>query len=447
MSISKLFTTALYIGFSWSLMAQVPISPVLQVNDGQISIGIQQPCFQPGDTVHFTITDQKGNLPDGALVQVEWLDEKGRLLESKLLSLKAGKACQYFDNKKIKKGPSLIRAYFSENGQPKHFSRQLIFIQNENTLPFVTLPDSLYPYTINAPIKKVDMGFTRYFLIREKFPHTNVQYQRIEEDSVVTELDQAERINDSLVRITNQHFVGPANYRFYVNNAYDYKSYDEFQFTPLYKNGMVMWAGDPLSENLMQFALQQLQGKAAAGNKKRNPETITAYTKEGLPDVTVNTLRKTPAQQLEDKYSSNAYFRQLFGQTVVVTDDVQNNPNMSVLDYLAIKFPIIQQVNGQLRYRNGAVGIFVDELPNPLPENLRDIALIKFIKGPIRGLNEGGGGLQNSRAGLTGMQGTLVFYIRKGDEWSPNPKVKQVSLSIQGIDNQPCQDLPHNVPQ
>lgn len=411
------------------------------ISDGFLLVKASQSVYAPGDTLFFSVSDSSKKIPDNALIHVDWLDEAGRKLDFQYLSLNQGKTCGYFENKKIISGPTMLRAYFTSNAQPMHISRDFIFIDSKKKDKLIEFPDSLYPYIINAKYSTVDIGFTNYYFIKEKFKKSTIQYQLIDEKGDIQLIDQAERINDSVFRVVNVDFKGKGSIRLYVNNEMEYKDYDGFSIEPADKKGLVVWDFDSVSRKAMAYVKNYLQQNKKNNKAKSGEAELTNYTKEGLIDVTVNSVIKSKEEELSNKYVQNGFFRNIFSQSVNVLEDPTANINLTVQDYVLQKFPITLK-NGELRFRNGTIDIFVDESRfTALPENLRDIAYIKFIKATIRGLNEGGGALmQGSKAAPAGVTATLAFYIKKGDEPLPNNKLKTISFPIIGIQSIACKD-------
>ncbi len=412
------------------------------ISDGYLLVKASQSVYAPGDTLFFSVLDNSKKIPDNALIHVEWLDEAGRKLDFQYLSLNQGKTCGYFENKKIISGPTMLRAYFTSNAQPMHISRDFIFIDSKKKDKLIEFPDSLYPYIINAKYSTVDLGFTNYYFIKEKFKKSTIQYQLIDEKGDIQLIDQAEKINDSVFRVANVDFKGKGSIRLFVNNEMEYKDYDGFSIEPADKKGLVVWDFDSISRKAMAFVKNNLQQTKKNNKSKTGEAELTNYTKEGLPDVTVNSVVKSKEEELSNKYVQNGFFRNSFSQSLNVLEDPTANTNLTVQDYVLQKFPVITLKNGELRFRNGTIDIFVDEARWPaLPENLRDIAYVKFIKATIRGLNEGGGALMpGSKAAPAGVTATLAFYIKKGDEPVPNNKLKTISFPITGIQSIACKE-------
>ncbi|MEI6265100.1 MAG: hypothetical protein WCP74_08335 [Sphingobacteriia bacterium] len=412
------------------------------IADGFLKVKASQSVYAPGDTLFFTVLDESKKIPDNALIHVEWLDEVGRKLDFQYLSLNQGKVCGYFENKKIISGPTMLRAYFTSNAQPMHISRDFVFIDSKKKNQLIEFPDSLYPYIINAKYTTVDIGFTNYYFIKEKFKKSTIQYQLVDENGDIQFIDQAERINDSVFRVANVDFKGKGSIRLFVNNEMEYKDYDGFSIEPADKKGLIVWDFDSISRKAMAYVKNNLQQSKKSNKAKSGEADFTNYTKEGLPDVVVNSVVKSKEEELNNKYVQNGFFRNNFSQSVNVLEDPTANTNLTVQDYVLQKFPVITLKNGELRYRNGTIDIFVDESRfSALPENLRDIAYVKFIKATVRGLNEGGGALlPGSKAAPAGVTATLAFYIKKGDEPLPNNKLKTISFPIVGIQSIACKE-------
>jgi hypothetical protein len=404
------------------------------------------------DSLLFSVEDQSDKIPNGSIIRVDWLDENGRLLDYKLIPLTDGKVCGAFANDQISRGPTLLRAYFFENGKPMHTARTIIYIGGK--VNALTIPENLQPAIINAPFKKADKTFSVAYFIREKYRSSSIQYQLVNQNGELEIIDGIDRINDSLLRIKDIDFVGRGSIRFFVNAEREFRDYDNFKIESIEPIGSIAWGTDDISKNLMSFVKEQLK-KESTWTKKTNGEAqVTQYTKNGLPEVVVSAVRKSRTQEMEERYIQNNLFRNQNSSSVVVVDDPAANANMTMRDYILLKFPVIRWVNGEMQYRTGNVQFYLDE--NPIDDisaiNIRDVAMVRLIKGSIRGLNTAEGepatvspspGSTKKRSSgiggaIAGNTATVAIYTNKGDTRELELKKKIVALPIIGIEASRC---------
>lgn len=419
------------------------------LNEGCLLFKETPEAITPGTPVKFKLVDTSNTLPDSTVVRIDWLDEGGHLLNFALLYLQNGVACYSFDNNKILKGPTLLRGYFFSKGNPRHIARQFVHINAASTVPEVLIPDSLQPFIINKPFATVDNFYGLELIINEKYRSGSIQYQLVDLNGELQDIAGVDRINDSLLRINELSFVGKGSMRIYVNSEREFRDYDDFSIRVAAPVGSIVWSNDSISRKAMEYMVNALAVMGTNTNRRGTKETgVTQYTKEGLPDVVVTGIRKSRKQEIEDKYVKNGMFRHINTSTAVVFEDPLANPSLSVVDYLLLKFPLLQPRNGNLLYRGAPVAFFLDEVPfdDLTALNIRDIAFVSFIKASIRGLNgpsarsvgrAGGGGSINAFGGEGGT-GTIAIYTKKGDEEEVDLKRKRVSLPFVGISVGSC---------
>lgn len=201
----------------------------------------------------------------------------------------------------------------------------------------------------------------------------------------------------------------------------------------------------------MSFVKEQLI-KESTWTKKVNGEAqVTQYTKNGLPEVIVESVRKGRIQELRDRYIQNGMFRNSNSTTVSVIDDPTATVNISLRDYILMKFPFIRWVDEEMRYRNGNIEFYLDETTIDDISNIsiRDVAIIHFIKGSVKGLNTippplpitkspGSTGKRTNKFGESGNTGVIVIYTNKGDTKELDLKRKVVTLPIIGMEASRC---------
>ena len=169
------------------------------------------------------------------------------------------------------------------------------------------------------------------------------------------------------------------------------------------------------------------------------PATVTNF--KTLENINLNVIVKNRIPELEKKYISNGLFRDHNAIQVNVEDDPLAL-NYSLTEYLVRKIPGLFIYNGELRYRNGYVEIYIDEMymSNILLNQLiqtNDIGYIKFFRNPIssglQATDLGSAAKGNSYAG--GIQGSLAIYTRKSATINYNQPFRN-GLLVKGYANE-----------
>ena len=169
------------------------------------------------------------------------------------------------------------------------------------------------------------------------------------------------------------------------------------------------------------------------------PATVTNF--KTLENINLNVIVKNRIPELEKKYISNGLFRDHNSIQVNVEDDPLAL-NYSLTEYLVRKIPGLFIYNGELRYRNGYVEIYIDEMymSNILLNQLiqtNDIGYIKFFRNPIssglQATDLGSAAKGNSYAG--GIQGSLAIYTRKSATINYNQPFRN-GLLVKGYANE-----------
>lgn len=169
------------------------------------------------------------------------------------------------------------------------------------------------------------------------------------------------------------------------------------------------------------------------------PAAVTNF--KTLENINLNVIVKNRIPELEKKYISNGLFRDHNSIQVNVEDDLLAL-NYSVTEYLVRKIPGLFIYNGDLRYRNGYVEIYIDEMymSNILLNQFiqtNDIGYIKFFRNPISsGLQASGlGSAANGNSYAGGIQGSLAIYTRKSATINNNQSFRN-GLLVKGYANE-----------
>lgn len=407
------------------------------LNEGSLSIRTDKQVYQYGDSIHFTIEDESGMLPDGTLIFVACLNELGNLLENGVFVMDNNKACGVLPNRFIKKGPIVLRAYFTSKGKPMHIARSFIRVAADGKVYDHTISEELKPVLINRSYNYADSKLVKYFVIREPFPSKNIQYQIVDKSGQLYEIAKAERVNDSIIRVSEIDLRENGTIRFFLNNEIQYQSYDVIKARSYAPEEGSIWQNDTIIKNVMPFYIAQERNLNAGNNIAT---TVSLFADGDLPNVTVSTTTKTRMKELEEKYTQSNFFKNQFGMSFDMTTDPSAATSLTIEEFINRKVPGIRvsylpgTLTPVLSYRMGTIEIWVDESPSSFIPAIWDIAYVKFIKSSIRGLNTNSAGFFNG--GGVGVQGTLAIYTKKGDEAFSNASAyhKTVTLPLIGIE-------------
>ncbi|MBR2649371.1 MAG: hypothetical protein IKD55_11055 [Sediminibacterium sp.] len=296
--------------------------------------------------------------------------------------------------------------------------------------PFYTKLDT---HTIS-----IDSAFTMQFTCkgcdREK-----ITYQVTDKDNILSSIGQVQWLSDSVFSINNLQLVGKGYLVFGVDrNNINWKPI--IQIIPL-----------PIPKPSPIFYVNADDIKSLVNNNIVNPkDMVDVVTKNDLlPDVTVTGIKKTRIEELEEKYVNNKMLTSLFSVNINVLDDESSRNGLTLLKYVSQKIPITQlKIVGSmytpsikreaLYFRGGEVEYWIDEIfyagesGAQLANNIfaGDVAYIKLIKKPIRGLVGSGGNLLRGES--LAPQGALVIYTKKGDEKELDKRFNQ-RVAIAGI--------------
>lgn len=296
------------------------------------------------------------------------------------------------------------------------------------------VPGNISPQTINDYLISVKPslqppvqaeGFSMFFLNKEVAGQT-LSYSVTGSDNAVLQIGNTTVDGNGLWEINGCSFKGEAYIQFYLNNK-RLNSYTKRVFPTI------------LSDSIS--ALQKLTSllpvhSALSGNAGLNSYTSSLVTnpqkEKELEAVTV-VGKKSRIVELEDKYISNGFFRDINSVSVNVEDD-ESSVNNRIESYLVRKIPgILLQKKGlcwYLVYRQGYVDYYIDETPVSCCDinnlSIREIGFIRFFRNPVRGgmaAQSGGQLLRGGSGYAAGLQGSLAIYTRKyiGEKESVNP--------------------------
>ncbi len=235
------------------------------------------------------------------------------------------------------------------------------------------------------------------------------------------------------IRISSCNFYGSGYIKFYVNK----NEVDGFE--------EILHGLDPEELENINAQFNQINNKFIRPTIIPLVAQPVAGTKiKTLENINLNVIVRNRIPELEKKYISNGLFRDHNSVQVNVEDD-QFAINYSLTDYLVRKIPGLFIYKDELRYRNGYVEIYIDEMymSNILLNQLiqtNDIGYIKFFRNPISsGLQATGLGSAakgNSYAG--GIQGSLAIYTKKSATINYNQPFRN-GLLVKGYANEKIQ--------
>lgn len=173
----------------------------------------------------------------------------------------------------------------------------------------------------------------------------------------------------------------------------------------------------PLS-NKNAYILEDTALLALRRNQKSVWDRISG-DKNTLAEVVVKAKKKTPLQELEERYT-NGLFRSDNG----VSFDLVNDPPPGAFDILTFLQGRVAGLqitgngpNASATYRGGPPSFFLDEIPTGLDQiqniPITDVALVKVLRPPFFGAAGGGG------------NGAIAVYTKKGNDQSS---------SVQGLE-------------
>jgi len=293
---------------------------------------------------------------------------------------------------------------------------------------------------LNTSQLTIDSVFTMQFTCkgcdREK-----ITYQVTDKDNTLSGVGQVQWLSDTVFAINNMQLVGKGYLALSVDrNNINWKPIIQSIATPIAKPTPMFYAKEDIANTLTT-------------NNSNGQKDMFNVVSSGdlLPEVSVEGVRKTRIEELEEKYVNNITFKSLFSVNINVLDDENSRNGLTLLKYANQKIPITQlKIVGSyytpsikreaIYFRGGEVEYWIDEVfyegesGAQLANNIypSDVAYIKLIKKPIRGLVGSGGRLLSGGGGGLGPQGALVIYTKKGDEKELDKRFSH-RVAIEGI--------------
>ena len=252
-----------------------------------------------------------------------------------------------------------------------------------------------------------------------------VSYQITDSLNAIIDIGEVQVNPAHYILIPRCSFLGKASVVFYLNAKHqDQIIESELMNAPYNAQLNQSPPNSSLSDSSKPY-------KAIRSNLKDSILSDSTY----LPSVVVKSKLKSRKEEMEERYVKNFMFKNFNSTDIIVEDDPLaytyfNNFNLYILKHIA--GVSIDARSKALKYRFGTVEVIVDEVLNkPVPESMEDIAYIKFIRGPFRGLNEGGSFLTSANAGVTAH---IVVYTKQ-NPFQSKKVGNQITIPVVGFSN------------
>lgn len=289
---------------------------------------------------------------------------------------------------------------------------------------------------LNTRTITIDSALTMQFTCkgcdREK-----ITYQVMDKDNVLSGVGQVKWLSDSVFAINGLQLVGKGYLALSVDRInINWKPIIQSVALPIEKPASIFYAKDD-AKNIL-----------STSNTADPKDMFKPVINDNLlPEVSVEGVRKTRLEELEQKYVTSIMFKSLFTVPINVLDDENARNGLTLLQYVNQKIPItkVKTVGSRfggkreaLIFRGSEVEYWIDEVfydadaGGSLLKNIYagDVAYIKLLKNPIRGMSSSGGGIL--MGGAPGPAGALVVYTKKGNEKELDKRFKEL-LAIEGI--------------
>ena len=283
----------------------------------------------------------------------------------------------------------------------------------------------------------IDSAFTMQFTCkgcdREK-----ITYQVMDKDNVLSGVGQVKWLSDSVFAINDLQLVGKG----YLALSVDRKN---INWKPIIQSIAL-----PIEKPTPIFYVKEDAKNILSTNNTADPKDMFKpdINDNLLPEVSVEGVRKTRVEELEQKYVKSIMFKSLFTIPINVLDDENARNGLTLLQYVNQKIPItkVKTVGSRfggkreaLIFRGSEVEYWIDEVfydadaGGSLLKNIYagDVAYIKLLKNPIRGMSSSSGGIL--MGGAPGPAGALVVYTKKGNEKELDKRYHQ-RVAIEGIE-------------
>lgn len=268
---------------------------------------------------------------------------------------------------------------------------------------------------------KIDSAFTMQFTCKG-CDRERITYQVSDKDNVLSGVGQVKWLSDSVFAINGLQLVGKG----YLALSVDRKN---MNWKPIIQS-----VAFPIEKPTSIFYAKEDTKNIVATSNTADPKDMFKPVNNDnlLPEVSVEGVRKTRLEELEQKYVKNIMFKSLFSVSINVLDDENSRNGITLFEYARQKIPLLniktEGKDQKLIFRGGEVEYWIDEVPftgssganlaNSI--NPSDVAYIKLLKNSIRGL---GGG-----------SGAFLIYTRKGNEKELDKRYHQ-RVAIEGIQN------------
>jgi hypothetical protein len=270
----------------------------------------------------------------------------------------------------------------------------------------------------------IDSSFTLRFLCKS-CDKEKITYQVTNSSNELFGVGQVNWISDSVFTINNLQLVGKGYLELQVNR-------DNMNWKPIFQTIAI-----PIEKPQAIFYAKEDAIQAIVDNNSTLNNTYVPNNANVLPEVSVTGIKKTRMEELENKYVHNIMFKSMFSININVLDDENSKNVLTILKYVQLQIPItrvkrmpskIDRNSDGLIYRNAEVEYWIDEiyydaesgrsiLSSMYPS---DVAYIKLLKNPIRGLTS------------NGSLGALLIYTKKGNEKELDKRFNQ-RVTIEGI--------------
>lgn len=252
-----------------------------------------------------------------------------------------------------------------------------------------------------------------------------VSYQITDSLNAIIDIGEVQVNPAHYILIPRCSFLGKASVVFYLNAKHQDQIIESELMNAPYNTQLNQLPPDSsLSDSSKPY-------KGIRSNLKDSILSDSTY----LPSVVVKSKLKSRKEEMEERYVKNFMFKNINSTDIIVEDDPLaytyfNNFNLYILKHIA--GVSIDARSKTLKYRFGTVEVIVDEVLNkPVPESIEDIAYIKFIRGPFRGLNEGGSFLTSANAGVTAH---IVVYTKQ-NPFQSKKVGNQITIPVVGFSN------------
>ncbi len=258
-------------------------------------------------------------------------------------------------------------------------------------------------------------------------PNSNLSYSLLDSNNQMIKIGQTKVDKNGSVEIPDCYFFGKTFLNLFFTDSIPANT-KKYVFSKKVSNEYL--------QKLAAYFPKKPKIQYPSNNYQWVNDTI--YSKEALPAVLVKARKKTRIQEMDEKYISNGMFRSPISRDIVVEDDESaQHYYRRFKEYLMKYIPGLNIIKGELNYRMGSVEIYVDEMQGKvLPDDMAEIAYIKFIKGSLRGSNtsRNTGPLTTGSSYNVGVTAYVAVYTKKYVSPVEKP-VTKIQLEVLGFRN------------